>query len=119
MVASVSTLEALRRFVLHERESRFLLFDTQTPVKKVPLACIFSLLGLLLLLLLLCLNSQLLELVTIHLHVRTDDLVSDGCDCLVPVLLLRTVEQALNNDRVSLLDVVPHELLDHVRIKKK
>lgn len=118
-VFSVPVLETLGWLVLHEREVRFLLFNSKAPVKNFPLSCNIALPCLLLLLLLLRLHGQLFELVTIHLHVRADDLVCDGCNCLVPVLLLGAIKQALHDDWIRFLDVVLHELLDHLRVEQK
>ena len=52
-------------------------------------------------------------------HVYIFDLVCDGRNCLVPVLLLGAIKQALHDDWIRFLDVVLHELLDHLRVEQK
>ena len=65
----------------------------------------------LLLLLLLGSHCELLELISVHFHVRSDDLVRDRSHSLVPMLLLGAIEKALNNDRVGLDHILANHFL--------
>ena len=105
--------------VLNQREGRFLSFYPEALIQDIPLLFDLILSILLLFLLLLRLNCELFELVAIHFHVGAYDLVSDGGYGLIPVLLLRAVEQALHNDWVCLLNVVLYQLLHCLRIQKQ
>ena len=116
---SVSPLETLRRLVLHQRELRRSLFDAQAQIQHVPLGGVFFYSTCLLLLLLLRGHSKLLELVSVDFHVRSDHLVRDCRHGLIPVLLLRAMEQSLDNDRVRLCHIVLDQLLNSLRVKHK
>ena len=109
---SVFALETLRRLVLHQRELRRFLFDAQAPIQHVPLGGVILYSTCLLLLLLLRGYSQFLELVPVDFHVRSNHLVRDCRHSLIPVLLLRAMEQSLNNDRVGLCHIVLDHLLN-------
>ena len=88
LVRSVLVLEAFRWLVLNEGELRLGLLEAQAPIEQLPLGTVLLLAILLLLLLLLGCHCELLKLVSVHFHVRADDLVRDCSHSLVPVLLL-------------------------------
>ena len=116
---SVFALEALRRLVLHQRKLRRGLFDAQAPIQHVPLGGVILYLTRLLLLLLLRSHGQLLKLVSVNFHVRANHLVRDCRHSLIPVLLLRAMEQSLDNDWVGLRHIVLDQLLNSLRVKHK
>jgi len=81
-------------------------------IELLPLVLDFLLSILLLLLLLLGLNGKFFELIPIDLHVGANDLVGDSGHCLVPMLLLRPIQQSLHDNRVRLRHVSLHHLLN-------
>jgi hypothetical protein len=58
-------------------------------------------------------------MVPIHLHIGANNLIGDGGHRLVPVLLLRTVEQTLNDDWVCFHHVCLNNFLNRLRIKQE
>lgn len=81
-------------------------------IELLPLVLDFFLSILLLLLLLLGLDRKFFELISIDLHVGANDLVGDRGDRLVPMLLLRSIQQSLHDNRVSLRHISLHHLLN-------
>ena len=64
-------------------------------------------------------HGQLFKLVTIHLHVGANNLVGDRGNRLVPVLLLRAVQQPLHYDWIRPRHVTFHKFLDCLWVKKE
>ena len=58
-------------------------------------------------------------MVPIHLHIGANNLVGDGGHRLVPVLLLRAVEQTLHDDWICFHHVALHNFLDRLGVKQK
>lgn len=105
--------------VLHQRELRGFGLHSEAPVQLVPLRTIVPLLAKLLLLFLLGRNCEFFELIPVHLHVGANDLVCDCGHSLVPVLLLRPMQQALHHDGVSPVHASLHELLNYFRVEEQ
>ena len=111
-------LKALRRLVLDEGEARSLFLQSNSAIDHGPLGFILFLLCSLLLLFLLRSNSQFFELLTINFHVGSDDLVSDRGNCLIPMLLLRAIQEAVDNDWIGSWHICFDQLLNHVGVKE-
>lgn len=83
-------------------------------IELLPLVLDFLLSILLLLLLLLGLDGKFFKLIPVDLHVGANDLVRDRGHRLVPMLLLRSIQQSLHNNRVRLRHVSLHHLLNRL-----
>ena len=85
----------------NEWKRRWSLFDIMLLVQLIPLRCDVLAPLLLRFLFLLGLNGYFLKLVSVHLHIASNHAVSDRCHRLVPVLALGSLQETLNQDRVS------------------
>ena len=61
--------------------------------------------------------SDLFEALSVHVHVGADHTVGDSGHCLVPVLLLAVVHEALYDDGVCLGHIGLDYLLYRIRIQ--